>query len=251
MKNTENFTGKAEVYSKYRPSYPNEFIDYLLSENRLNEDSVLVDIGAGTGILTKQLLEKGLSVKAVEPNGDMRIIAEQSLNQNNRFTSINATAEHTSLNDNSVDLVIAAQAFHWFNKEKFKKECIRILKQDAKVSLVWNSRDSSNQLIIDNEQICKKWCPSFYGFSGGIGEDQDVFKHFYRNGTYEFITFQHDLVFDYEGFLGRNLSASYAPQKTDKAYTSFVSAIRELFEKYSHGGEIVIPNLTRSYLGRV
>ena len=251
MKNTENFTGKADIYSKYRPSYPSELIDYLLGSNSINENSVIVEIGSGTGILTRQFLEKGLSVLAIEPNQDMRLHAEQSLKQFDQFISLNATAEHTTLEDKCADLIIAAQAFHWFDKEKFKKECKRILKEDAKVSLIWNSRDSSSSLVSENEQICRKYCPKFYGFSGGIGEDQEVFTDFYRNGKFKFVTFQNDLILNYEEFLGRNLSASYSPLKTDKEYTDFVSAITELFEKYSNQGRIVLPTITRSYLGNV
>ena len=129
MKTTENFTDKADIYAKYRPSYPNEYIDYLLSANELNENQIVADIGSGTGIFSHQLLESGLHVIGVEPNDDMRKMAEQSLNQYPRFQSIKATAENTTLKENSVDLVTVAQAFHWFDKEAFKIECQRILKQ--------------------------------------------------------------------------------------------------------------------------
>ena len=71
----ENFSGKADLYSKFRPSYSNEYINYLLSENHLSMGSVIADIGSGTGILTKLLLEKKLTVFAIEPNDDMRGIA--------------------------------------------------------------------------------------------------------------------------------------------------------------------------------
>jgi ubiquinone/menaquinone biosynthesis C-methylase UbiE len=159
MKPTDKFSGKADVYSKSRPSYPTVFIDYLFSINSLNETSRVADIGSGTGILTRQLLERGVSVVAVEPNDDMRTKAEQDLKGFEHFTSTKGSAEETSLPDNSVDIVIAAQAFHWFDHEKFKLECKRILKQDRKVALVWNSRDSESSLIKENAEIFKKYCP--------------------------------------------------------------------------------------------
>ena len=251
MKPTDKFSGKADVYSKSRPSYPNEYIDYLLSVNSLNETSRVADIGSGTGILTRQLLERGVSVLAVEPNDDMRTKAEQNLQQFEHFTSIKGSAEETTLPNNSVDLVIAAQAFHWFDQEKFKLECKRILKRDAKVALVWNSRDFSSLLIKENAEIFKKYCPNFYGFSGGIGEGEEVFNQFFRFGQYELERFPNDLVMDFEGFLGRNLSASYSLKEPDKEYKFFVEAITNLFENYSHNGKIVMPNFTRSYLGNV
>ncbi|MFJ5761988.1 class I SAM-dependent methyltransferase [Neobacillus sp. NPDC093182] len=251
MKPTDKFSGKAEVYSKSRPSYPNEYIDYLLSVNSLNETSRVADIGSGTGILTRQLLERGVSVLAVEPNDDMRTKAEQDLQPFEHFISIKGSAEETSLPDKCIDLVIAAQAFHWFDQDKFKLECKRILKQDAKVALVWNSRDFNSPLIKENAEIFKKYCPNFYGFSGGIGEGEEVFIPFFRSGEFEFKRFPNDLVMDFEGFLGRNLSASYSLKKSDKEYEFFVGAITNLFYKYSHNGKIVMPNYTRSYLGNV
>lgn len=239
------------MYSKSRPSYPNEYIDYLFSANHVDESCRIADIGSGTGILTRQLLERRVSVTGVEPNKDMRTKAEQNLRKFDLFTSINGSAEDTTLPENSVDLVIAAQAFHWFDKEKFKLECKRILKQERNVALVWNSRDSESPLIKENAEIFKKYCPSFYGFSGGIGENEEVFKQFFRNGQYEYKRFHYDLVMDYNGFLGRNLSASYSLKESDNDYKLFVEDISNLFEKYSYNGTIVMPNFTRSYLGYV
>ncbi|WP_214328697.1 class I SAM-dependent methyltransferase [Bacillus paranthracis] len=251
MKTTENFTDKADIYAKYRPSYPNEYIEYLLSANELNENQIVADIGSGTGIFSRQLLESGLHVIGVEPNDDMRKMAEQSLNQYPRFQSIKATAENTTLKENSVDLVTVAQAFHWFDKEAFKIECQRILKQKAHVALVWNSRDVTSPLIQENVEICQKTCPTFKGFSGGIDETPEMFNSFFKDGKYEFKEYQNDLLLDYDGFLGRNLSASYAPKKNDKEYKNFVLLLSELFDKYSKNGKIILPNLTRSYLGNV
>ena len=251
MKSIDKFSGKADIYSKSRPSYPKGFLNFLISANSLNESSKVADIGSGTGILTRQLLERGLSVIAVEPNDDMRTAAEEDLNQFANFTSIKATAEETTIPDKSVDLVIAAQAFHWFDHEKFKLECKRILRQEAKVALVWNSRNFTSPLIIENAEICKEFCPNFYGFSGGIEEDQEVFKKFFRDGEYEFKRIFNDLTLDLGGFLGRNLSASYAPKPNDKEYQGFVEAVTDLFGKYSTNGKIVMPNFTQSYLGNV
>ncbi len=251
MKTTGNFTGKADIYAKYRPSYPDEYIDYLFSANQLKEDSIVADIGSGTGIFSHQLLERGLHVIGVEPNDDMRTIAEQSLKQYARFNSIKATAENTTLKENSVDLVTVAQAFHWFDKKAFKIECQRILKQKKNVALVWSSRDLTSPVIKENEAICRKTCSNFKGFSGGIEQTPEVFSSFFKDGKYEFKIYQSEMLFDYEGFLGRNLSASYAPKKDDDEYKRFVFLLSELFEKYSKNGKIVLPNITRSYLGNV
>ncbi len=217
MKTTGNFNDKADIYAKYRPSYPNEYIDYLFTANQLKEDRIVADIGSGTGIFSHQLLERGLNVIGVEPNDEMRKVAEQSLKLYSRFKSIKATAENTTLKGNSVDLVTVAQAFHWFDKKIFKIECQRILKQQANVALVWNSRDLTSPIIKENAEICQKTCSNFNGFSGGIEETPEVFNSFFKDGKYEFKKYQSDLLFNYDAFLGRNLSASYAPKKMMKS----------------------------------
>jgi SAM-dependent methyltransferase len=251
LKSTDKFTDKAEVYAKYRPSYPHEYIEYLISETGLHEDCIIADIGSGTGILSRQLLERGFTVIGVEPNDDMRTIAEQTLNLDSRFISVKATAENTTIKDNCIDLVTVAQAFHWFDIEQFRMECQRILKQDAKVALVWNSRDGSSDLNKESADVCQKYCPNFKGFSGGMEETPITFQQFFKDGKYDFKYFRNDLPYNLIGFLGRYLSASYSPKKTDKEYNPFITALSNLFDKYSNDGIIVIPNITRSYLGKV
>lgn len=247
----ENFTGKADLYSKFRPSYPNEYINYLLSENQLDEGSFIADIGSGTGILTKLLLEKKLNVLAIEPNDDMREEAEKTLKVYDQYKSINATAENTSLIDNSVDLITVAQAFHWFDKEKFRLECKRILKENSKVSLVWNSKDLTSPLMIELQEICIETCPKFKGFSGGIEDMPDVYNQFFKNGIYETTVYRTDLEMDLEGFLGRNLSSSFSPLRREKEFESYHAALTNLFIKYSLNGKIIYPYITKSYLGFV
>jgi ubiquinone/menaquinone biosynthesis C-methylase UbiE len=251
MKSTDKFTDKAEVYAKYRPSYPLEYIEYLVSDVGLNEDCIIADIGSGTGILSRQLLERGFTVIGVEPNDDMRTVAEQTLKTYSRFISIEATAENTTINDNSLDIVTVAQAFHWFDLKQFRLECQRFLKQDGRVALVWNSRDASSDINKESADVCQKYCPNFKGFSGGMEETPIAFQQFFKDGKYDIKYFRNDLQFNQIGFLGRYLSASYSPKKTDKEYNPFITALSDLFEKYSNNGEIVIPNITRSYLGSV
>jgi SAM-dependent methyltransferase len=251
MKSTDKFTDKAGIYAKYRPSYPLDYIEYLISEAGLNKDCTIADIGSGTGILTRQLLERGFTVIGVEPNDDMRSVAEQNLGSDSRFISVKATAENTPITDHSLDLVTVAQAFHWFDMEKFRLECQRILKQEAKVALVWNSRDGSSDLNKESAEVCQKYCPHFKGFSGGMDDTPNAFHSFFKDGKYEVKYFRNDLPFHLNGFLGRYLSASYSPKKTDIEYNAFITALTNLFEKYSTNGKIIIPNITRSYLGKV
>ena len=121
MDNTNKFNQKANAYTIGRPTYSNAFIDMLYSKQGFNSQSIIADIGSGTGILSKQLLDKGSIVYAVEPNNDMRINAENQLKSFKNFYSVSGTAEHTTLENNSVDFITVAQAFHWFDTKLLRK----------------------------------------------------------------------------------------------------------------------------------
>lgn len=249
-KNTQLFSGKAEVYAKYRPSYSPAFIDYLFMEAGFGKDAVIADIGSGTGKLSKQLLDRGSKVICVEPNDDMRRCAERDLSIYPNYISVKGTAENSTLPGRSVDYIITAQAFHWFDAGMFKIECQRILKTEGKVILVWNSKDENNQLVKENADIYRRLCPNFKGFSGGSEEDPESFSAFFRHGC-EFRTFENKLTYTLEEFIGGCLSASYAPKEGDKNYRQFVDELTELFNKYCINGVLEVPNITRSYVGEV
>lgn len=251
MDTTKQFMGKANTYSKYRPNYPKDYINYLIQYNGLTSNQVIADIGSGTGIFTQQLLDRGFKVFAVEPNIDMRTLAETSLSSNPNFISILGTAEKTGIQSSSIDLITVAQAFHWFDKDKFKTECQRLLKPNSNVALVWNSRDALSPVVRENAKLVRLLCPEFKGFSGGIDETPDIYQQFFKNGKYDYKVFRHDLEYTVDAFIGRNLSASYAPKPTDSNYYKFIEAIIELFKKYSRDNIIVVPNITRSYIGKV
>ncbi|MFT8317654.1 MAG: class I SAM-dependent methyltransferase [Sporolactobacillus sp.] len=251
MANSEKFTGKAALYAQYRPDYPQQLIDDLIHENQLTPDSHVADIGAGTGILTGQLLERGLHVQAIEPNNEMRARAEQTLAAYSQVEFFATPAEATTLPPVSVDLITVAQAFHWFQPQQFKKECRRILKPGAQVALIWNSRDSQSPLIQQTDQICRKFCPGFSGFSGGMETIDPRIPAFFQQGAYREETYQHPLHYSLEQFIGRHLSASYAPKPEQPNYSAFIAALRSLFEKFQESKTVPFPNLTKLYFGKV
>ncbi len=168
------------------------------------------------------------------------------------FYSINAGAENTTLEDKSVDFITAAQAFHWFDVESFRKEAQRIIKPNGKIILVWNSRDNDSIITKENEKIDIKFCNTFEGFSGGISGPfkKDNVAQFFRD-NYEIKEFENHLIFDKESFIGRNLSSSYAPKENDKEYNEYIKAISELFDKYSINGKMNYPFITKSYIGTI
>lgn len=251
MNNLYKFTGKAEIYSKYRPSYPDAFLDELFEYIRPVRESVLVEIGSGTGILTEALLKRHNCVIAVEPNEDMRSVAERRLAGYPGFVSHTGTAEHTLLEEHCADLVIAAQAFHWFDPDAFREECRRILKPGAPVVLVWNMRDRTAPIILENAEICRRYCPDFHGFSGNNITDELIVP-FFRPGTCRIREFENPQYFDRESFIGRNLSSSYAPVAGSEGRDAFTADLAELFDRMQDGsGKILIRHVTRCYFGMV
>lgn len=248
--NENRFNGKGLIYAKYRPSYAAQWLDHLYREVGFGAESVIADIGSGTGILTKELLERGSIVYAVEPNSEMRSAAERNLGGNPRFHSIAAAAEHTGLPDRSVDFVTAAQAFHWFDRRAFLSECRRILRPGGKVVLVWNNRVYS-EAVRENERINRQFCKGFTGFTDQFfSSGKDDLRDFF-SGAYEKKVFQNDQFYDEEGFIGRNLSSSYAPKEGEENYKPYVAALKKLFVQYSRAQKLQMPLITQSYAGRV
>ncbi|MCL2072041.1 MAG: class I SAM-dependent methyltransferase, partial [Oscillospiraceae bacterium] len=125
------FTGRADVYAKARPSYPDSALEYIVS--LAPSKAVFADIGAGTGKFTECLAKQGRKLFAVEPNDDMRKQLVTTLSSFPNATIINGTAEVTTLPSNSVDVITVAQALHWFDPEIFRAECRRIAKQEPQV----------------------------------------------------------------------------------------------------------------------
>lgn len=137
---TDRFSDRVENYVRYRPSYPAAVLDVLREEIGLTPDWSIADVGSGTGISAALLLDNGNEVFAVEPNGPMRAAAEKLLAPYPKFHAVDGTAEATTLDARSVDAVVAAQAFHWFDPAAFGGECRRILKPNGWAVLLWNAR---------------------------------------------------------------------------------------------------------------
>ena len=159
MNTTERFSGRAGVYQASRPGYPAALSEHLASLGM--RGARVADIGAGTGIFSRLLLELGCTVFAVEPNSDMRHTAELGLKTCDRFSIGSGTAENTGLPEASVSFVTAAQAFHWFDPDAFRQECLRILEPGGLAVFVWNSRRENDEAVQKNADICRRYCLRF------------------------------------------------------------------------------------------
>jgi SAM-dependent methyltransferase len=244
------FSDRVENYVKYRPHYPPVIIDYLKSQNILRDDSVIADIGSGTGISSELFLKNGNTVYGIEPNKEMREAAERIFEGFPNFLSINATAEETTLPKNSMDLIISGQAFHWFDVEKTKAEFKRILKSDRYVVLIWNKRKRGDSPFQEEyEKLLLN-----YGIDYKEVGHQNIGKEGLNNlfgGKYELKNFDNEQLFDFEGFKGRLLSSSYAPNPGDLNYEPMIDELKRIFEHYKTNGRVCFEYVTEVYLGKV
>lgn len=248
--NEHKFDRKGAIYSKARPGYPDELFRRLTENGLISKNTVAADIGSGTGIFTEQLAAVVGTVFAVEPNDDMRLTAEKSYATLGNVISVSGSAESTSLPDKSVDFITVAQAFHWFDRNKFKAECRRILKDNGKILLVWNDRDASSKLIQENYEINRRFCPNFNGSSNGINFDKESFRNFF-DGDIVVVSFRNDLIYDRDAFVARSLSSSYAPKPEEESYELYIDELKKLFDMQCNNSVVPYPYITRCYIGKV
>ncbi len=237
MNTVERFSNRVDNYIRYRPGYPPGVLDLFRGEMDLRLESVIADIGSGTGISSKMFLENGNEVFGVEPNDAMRSAGEKFLGDFPKFRSINGTAENTTLKDGSVDCVVAAQAFHWFDPEKTRSEFKRILKENGFAALIWNERQlNPTPFLIEYEQFLLKFANDYSKVRhDNINEGRlaDFFQRDYRQETFE-----NRQIFDFDGIKGRVLSSSYMPAETDEKYQRMTEDLRDIFAKHAESGKI-------------
>jgi SAM-dependent methyltransferase len=246
---TQRFSSRVDNYIRYRPGYPTEILSLLKGECALKRESAIADIGSGTGLLSRMFLENGNVVYGVEPNSDMRQAGERLLSSHLRFHSIAGTAESTTLPAHSVEFVTAAQAAHWFDREKARAEFIRILKPAGWVVLIWNERCIDTPFLCDYEQLLLAYATDY---------EQVRHEHttasidfFFSPSTFASRSFENGQQFDYPALEGRLLSSSYTPQKEDARYAPMLEELRRIFDLHNEDGHVSFDYKTRVYYGRL
>ncbi len=244
------FSNRAENYAKYRPTYPAGVIDILKSDCGLTETSTIADVGSGTGILSELFLKNGNPVVGIEPNAAMRLAAERLLTAFTNFLSADATAEATTLEPASIDFIAAAQAFHWFDREKARREFARILKPGGWVVLIWNERRlDSTPFLRDYENLLLRY-----------GTDYDKVRHenvtgkiaqFFAPETFKSKSLENSQHFDFESLKGRTRSASYTPEPGTLNFEPLFAKLEELFKAHECDGIVTFEYETRVYYGHL
>ncbi len=248
---TRRFTGRVESYARHRPSYPRAVLELLERECGLASDSVVADVGSGTGILSTLFLQNGNRVFGVEPNAEMRAAAEELLGDRPRFTSVAGTAEDTTLEAGSVDLVVAGQAFHWFDAGRARAEFARILRPDGRAALIWNlRRKDATPFLAAYERLLQAYRTD----RGEIEiwrQDEAMADSLFDPGSFQRATFDNEQVLDLEGLEGRLLSVSYIPARGEPGSEAMLRAAERIFDEHQTGGTVTIEYDTEVYYGRL
>jgi ubiquinone/menaquinone biosynthesis C-methylase UbiE len=245
-KNEDRFTGLAESYASYRPLYPDSALDWIVARCGLTAGSVLADVGSGTGISSRSFAKRGLRVIGIEPNSDMRKQAESF--PGNGLTYVDGRAEATGLADNSIDIVLAAQAFHWFEPDLALREAHRILKRDGWLALMSNERDPSEVMTAAFGEVVQSF-PDASRIEEQRRHTADVLLSSRLFQDVEHRRFGNQQRLDEAGLVGRALSASYAPRDR-KTRAEVVATIGAIFDKYQCSGSVVLHYLTDVCLAR-
>ena len=230
MNPQERFSDRAEDYAKYRPSYPEVAIDCILNGLDKPERLIAADIGAGTGISSRLLAERGVKVIAIEPNAAMK----EAATPHSLVQFKDGSAENTQLEDNSVDLITCFQAFHWFNPEPTLTEFARILQPKGRLAAVWNNRDRSDEFTAEYSQLTQ-------AASNNQSELRYGTERFLRENTLfssmTQLTFPYQQNLAREGLIGRAMSTSYIPKR--KLKEEFSDRLNRLYNKYRNEQNLV------------
>jgi ubiquinone/menaquinone biosynthesis C-methylase UbiE len=245
---TSLFSGRVENYIKYRPGYSLTLLELLRSSYGLTPESVIVDMGSGTGILTELFLKNGNPVFAIEPNDEMRSAAEKLLGSYPKFTSVGARAEASTLSAHSVDFVTVGQAFHWFDRPAAKVEFIRILKPDGWVVLAWNGARTDTPFLKDYDEF---WRTTLKGARGTREEENDDVTTFFGGPVERLLLDGVHQDMDFEQFTGRVLSISMSVQPGEPGHEAFMGKVRRMFERHQVNSQVRISYDTELVIGQL
>jgi SAM-dependent methyltransferase len=246
---TKRFSTRVENYLKYRPGYPSAIIPLLRTECGLTSEAIVADIGSGTGFLSELFLKNGNRVIGIEPNREMRLAGNQILAKYSSFSSMEATAEATTLGDASVDFIAVGQAFHWFDREAARKEFERILKPDGWAVIIWNGiRVEKSPVMSGYQDVQLRYGTDYSDVRRQIADT--YVETFFAPGEGKCAHFEFQQFFDLEGFKGRVLSASYAPEPGHPNYEPMLRDLKEVFDANAEDGKVAFDYDTEVYYGQ-
>lgn len=247
---TERFGDRVADYARARPGYPAALSAWLIDSSGLKPGATVADLGSGTGLFTRVLLEAGLRVHGVEPNAAMRAEAERALAAYPGFVSETGSAEATGLATGSIDLITAAQAFHWFDPAAARSEARRVLRPSGQAALIWNLRRLDTAFSLAYEALLMAHCPAYAAGQPHQAAAEDIAAFFEDAAARQSAVFEHEQHFDFETLRARLLSSSYTPKAGDPARQPLLAALRDLFERHQQHGAVAFGYDANVHLGR-
>lgn len=251
MNSTTRFSDRVENYIRYRPRYPGSVLEILKREIGLAADWQVADLGSGTGISCELFLAEGHAVYGVEPNEAMRLAAEKLLAGFPMFHSVEGTAEATTLDAAAFDLVVAAQAFHWFDILKVRAECQRILRLAGWAVLLWNTRQIDTTSFLREYEALLQRHGTDYAKVQHNNIDAKQIDAFYGAGNWRRFTTENVQHLDFEGLCGRLLSSSYVPNLGEPGNAEMLADLEKLFAKHEAQGRVSLDYTTEIYAGQL
>lgn len=245
---TGRFSNRAEAYALSRPDYPVSVLGLLQERAGMKPGSTIADLGSGTGILTELLLKAGNRVYGVEPNAAMRKIAEEKLVGHQGFISVEGRGEASGLEDNSVDLITVAQAFHWFDLAECRREFKRILKQNGSVVLLWNFRKEDEPFVRDYEGMLFEFSLDYSAVRESY-PTREKLRPFYGSDDFYFTKIPNPQVCDLERLRQLLISSSYLPAPGHPRHEPMMGRLEEVFERHAQNGAVTLMYETCVYMG--
>lgn len=251
LQSTSRFSDRVDDYVRYRPDYPTALLDWLQHDCGVSTKWLVADIGAGTGISSKMLLDAGYRVIAVEPNAPMRTAAKKWLGGSADFRTIGGSADATGLGDASVDLVTVAQAFHWFDEDATRREFARILRPGGLAAIWWNSRRLTGTPFLEGYELLLQTYGTDYTSVAERYADDARMRVWFGAGFVGSASFPHGQKLDFEALRGRLMSSSYAPKEGHPNHVPMLKALRDLFDACAAQGTISFDYDTRVFAGHL
>jgi SAM-dependent methyltransferase len=247
---TTRFSNRVADYVATRPGYPPGVLD-ILRDAGLTPSMTVADIGSGTGLSTQLFLANGNTVFGVEPNRDMREAGEQLLAHYPNFHSVIGTAEATTLPAASVDVVVAGQAFHWFDVPKARIEFHRIVRPDGFVVLMWNTRRlNASPFLTAYEGLLQRFGTDYRDVVH-TNMDRATLIAFFGSDNFRSFTLDNFQTFDREGLRGRLRSSSYTPDEGHADYEPMMRELDRIFDAHSQQGAVRFEYDTAVYIGQM
>lgn len=252
LRPTERFSDRVDDYVRYRPSYPVEVVRTLEREIGIAPDRTrIVDLGAGTGISAALFLREGYAVTGIEPNAAMRAAAQAHLGAFPRFRIIAGRAEAVPLPDSCCELIVAAQAFHWFDAPRTRVEMQRLLVDHGVVALLWNDRRTeASAFLREYDAILRQHSTDYDTVSASYWSDAQVTAFFGPGGCTRQVLRSHQ-DFDLAGLIGRAMSSSYVPRPGQARHSELEEALVRAFERHAVDGRVRFDYDTRLYFGEL